>query len=312
MKNKTTFSEQVKYEITTLQYDDNCLKALLSSFIQNRRTVVITHNELVWRLNSQFPFIIEFIAKSLKSLYDVRIETHISNTATNINGETNYIEIIGNFDLIERDLMLSSLDPVELVSNLDSKKAYIAGAFLVGGSVNSLGAKYYHLEIRSDNYKYLQFLQNMLIAFKIFPVLTKHTKKQFILYLKKADQISDFLKLINATNCMFAFEDHKISKDMNSNITRLNNLDVSNINKSTVTGYKQVNWINAIKDSTIYKKQSRKFKCFCELRLANQESSLSELVELMLTNYRIKTTKPGLNHLARKLEKLFKENGEKK
>lgn len=308
MKDKITFSEQVKKEITTLSYDTNSLKALLSSFIVNRRTVVLTQNELVWRLNSQFPFIIEFVANSLKNLYDVQINTHISNNATNINGETNYIEITGNFDFIERDLFLNDPNPTQIVDAIEAKKAYIAGAFLVGGSVSSLDAKYYHLEIRSDNYKYLQFLQNMLIAFNIFPVLTKHTKKQLILYLKKADQISDFLKLIQATNCMFAFEEHKISRDMNSNITRWNNLDVSNINKSSITGVKQVKWINAIKDKDVYKKQSNKFKAFCELRLINQESSLQELVSLMKKQYKITITKPGLNHLARKLEKLFKEN----
>ena len=303
---KETFSEKVKQEICSLIFEDHCLKALLSSFITNRLTLVTKNKQWTWRLTSQFPFIIKFIAKAFKELYDVKIETSLSQSATNINGETNYIDVIGNFDQIESDLCLNGKGSrEELCKMLCCKRAYVAGAFLAGGSINSLDAKYYHLEIRSDDWEYLFFQQKMLVSFGLYPVLSKHSKKQFILYLKKVNQISDFLKLIGAGNCMLQFEDRKIAKDANMSVTRWNNLDISNINKSTVSGVKQVKQIKKIKKLTIYKKQSDKFKSFCELRLSHPSSSLSELVKLMKSTYNIKTTKPGLNHLARKLDRLY-------
>lgn len=305
---KETFSERVKKEICSLLFEDHCLKALLSSFITNRLTMTSKNGKWIWRLTSQFPFIIEFIANAFKNLYDVKITTNLSKTATNINGETNYIDIEGNFDQIQHDLCLNGQGNInELTSLQCCKRAYIAGAFLAGGSINSLDAKYYHLEIRSDDWEYLFFQQKMLISFGIYPVLTKHSKKQFILYLKKVNQISDFLKLIGAGNCMLAFEDRKITKDANMSVTRWNNLDISNINKSTVSGVKQVKQIKKLQAKSIYKKQPTKFKAFCELRLANPSSSLSELVRLMKSKYNINTTRPGLNHLVRKLDKLNKE-----
>ncbi|MCQ3908378.1 MAG: hypothetical protein MJ200_02230 [Mycoplasmoidaceae bacterium] len=42
---KQTFSEQVKREICSLIFEDHCLKALLSSFITNKLTVVLKANE---------------------------------------------------------------------------------------------------------------------------------------------------------------------------------------------------------------------------------------------------------------------------
>ncbi len=301
---KTTFSERVKREICGLMFDDHCLKALLSSFITNRLTIDIRSNR--WILTSQFPFIIEFIATAFKNLYNVQVTTHIAQNASNINGQTNVVEISGNFDQISTDLSWNSSDKSELCKLDCCKRAYIAGAFLAGGSINSLDAKYYHLEIRSSDWEYLFFMQKMLISFGIYPVLTKHSKKQFILYLKKVNQISDFLKLISAGNCMLEFEDHKITKDANMSVTRWNNLDISNINKSTVTGVKQIKQIQFLKKLAIYNKQSKKFKTFCELRLANPSTSLKEMVTLM-QEHNIETTKPGLNHLVRKLNKLYNQ-----
>ena len=148
---KQTFSEQVKKEICGLIFEDHCLKTLLSSFITSRLTIVLKSNQYKWRLTSQFPFIIEFIAQAFKTLYDVRIVTKINNKATNINGETNYLEVEGNFDQITQDLYLNTFQRDELCKLECCKRAYVAGAFLAGGSINSLDSKYYHLEIRSSD-----------------------------------------------------------------------------------------------------------------------------------------------------------------
>lgn len=305
---KQTFSELVKREICSLSFEDHCLKALLSSFIANKLTIVLKDNEFIWRLTNQFPFIINFINDSFKNLYNVKTVVKVNKDATNINGQTNYVEIYGNFDQIKNDLFFDIPWDKNKVCAFDCcKRAYVAGAFLAGGSINSLDSKSYHLEIRSNDWEYLFFQQKMLISFGICPVLTRHSKKQYILYLKKVNQISDFLKLIGAGNCMLAFEDKKISRDASMSMTRWNNLDISNIRKSTESGVTQIKLIKKIMQMPVWETQSEKFKKFCELRLLHPSSSLNELVFLMKQKYNISATKPGLNHLARKLNKLIKE-----
>lgn len=45
IKNKTTFSKEVKKEITSLRFEDHCMKALLSSFISNKLTIVLKNRQ---------------------------------------------------------------------------------------------------------------------------------------------------------------------------------------------------------------------------------------------------------------------------
>lgn len=306
IRKQETFSEKVKKEIVSSIFEDHCLKAILSSFLSNRLTIVIKNSQYSWRVTSQFPFIIDFMEKAFKNLYsDVQITKVINDSATNINGQTNYIDIVGNFDLMKNELCFENDKSKDILcANECCQRAYIAGAFLACGSVSSLNSKSYHLEIRSGNYLYLCYLQALLATFGINAVLTKHSTKLFFLYIKKADQISDFLKLINAGSCMLEFEDNKISKDFNMQITRLNNLDISNINKSSSLGSRQVKEINELKKKPIWLKQSIKFRLFCQARLDNPSSSLAELVQIMNKKYKVKVTKSALNHFGRKLDKI--------
>jgi len=309
IRKQETFSEKVKKEIVSSIFEDHCLKAILSSFLSNRLTIVLKNNQYSWRVSSQFPFIVDFMEKAFKNLYpDIQINKTINESASNINGQTNYIDIVGNFDLIKNELCFENDKSKEnLCKNECCQRAYIAGAFLACGSVNSLNAKSYHLEIRSNNYLYLCYLQALLATFGINAVLTKHSTKLFFLYIKKVDQISDFLKLINAGSCMLEFEDNKISKDFNMQITRLNNLDISNINKSSVLGSKQVKQIEQLMKTPAWLKQSIKFRLFCKARLNNPSSSLNELTQIMNKKYKIKITKSALNHFGRKLNKISGE-----
>ena len=308
-KYQPTFSWQIKNEITKLIWPTHCLKALLSSFITNKLIIVLKNNANVWRLSSQFPFILEFICNSLLSLYDCKIfKNNLANTS-NVNGLINYIDIKANFDQIRCDLLLDQ-QPNQFLKMLCCKKAYIAGSFLACGSISSLNSHYYHLELRSNNYKYLLFIQKILLSFHIYPVLSKHSSRQYILYIKKSEQISDFLKLIGSVKSMMLFEDHKITKDFNMNVTRLSNLDISNINKATQAGVKQTKQIKKIMSSSMYKSQNRSFKCFCQLRLDNPANTLKELSILMYSKYNIKITKSGLNHLIRKINSIYNKESE--
>lgn len=189
------------------------------------------------------------------------------------------------------------------------KRAYVAGAFLSGGSISDLSQKkyWYHLEIRSENYKYLLFIQSILVKnFNLYVVLYRRNL-QYILYIKKASQISDFLKLVNATECLLKFEDLKISRDFNMQITRLNNLDISNIKKTTISSQKQIAKINKIKKTPSYKRQNHNFKLYCQLRLEHPGASLQEIKKILAKKYKINIARTSLQHYVNKINKIYKE-----
>ena len=132
-----------------------------------------------------------------------------------------------------------------------------------------------------------------------------------VLYIKKANDISDFLKIVGATNSMQKLEDVIISRDFNNHIHRLNNLDISNMTKTVNSANEQVKMINAIKNSKEYNEQKNKFKFFCELRLTNPTSSLQELSELYFEKYNIKISRTGINHHIIKLKQIYRNLLEK-
>ena len=128
-----------------------------------------------------------------------------------------------------------------------------------------------------------------------------------MLYLKRSTEVSDFLKHINAIENMSLLEDTIISRDFNNQLHRLNNLDISNISKSTKACDTQIEMIKLIISSKIYKKQKDKFKNFCKLRLEYPTSSITELSDIYKKVYNAKITRSGINHFVIKLKKIYKE-----
>lgn len=297
-----TFSEKIKQELTQNKYSNQAQKAILYSFLVNALTIKLNESGVTWQIKSQFNFIVRFISNIFSDLFDVDKKIMYSNIKS-INNKRDYIlSINGNFDQIINDLGIYQ-KPVDVIKTDAQMKGVLVGAFLSGGSVSSVNDRRYHLELRSNNISYLLFIQTILKKFNISIALLQR-RKSYFLYIKKSYDISDFLKLIGANNCMLEFEDQKISRDLFTQIHRLNNLDISNIKKSSAAGAKQIEKINQILNTNVFAKQSNKFKIFCQIRLKNPDASLTEISKIFLKDYNIKIQRTSINHLVNKLMKL--------
>lgn len=299
MRVKQTFSEKLKQELTQAEYSNEAQKAILLAFLVNNLTIKLTSKGQTWQIKSQFSFIVRFIDKIFSELFPIKKQIMFSNIHK-INNRRDYIlSINGNFDQIINDLGMNK-KPIEVIKSQNQKRGFLVGAFLSGGSISSISDKKYHLEIRSSNIAYLLFIQTIMQTFDISIALLQR-RKGYILYIKKSYDISDFLKLIGANNCMLEFEDQKISRDMFVQIHRLNNLDISNIKKSTKAGNEQVKRIKEIQNTSFYLNQNNKFKIFCEIRLKNPNASLSDIAQIFWNEYQIKITRTSVNHYVNKL-----------
>ncbi len=297
-----TFSEKIKQELTQNKYSNQAQKAILYSFLVNSLTIKLNEKGVTWEVKSQFNFIVRFISNIFSELFDVNKKIMYSNIK-HLNNKRDYLlSINGNFDQIVNDLGIYA-KPIDVIKTDAQMKGVLVGAFLSGGSVSSVNNRRYHLELRSNNISYLLFIQTILNKFNISIALLQR-RKSYILYIKKSYDISDFLKLIGANNCMLEFEDQKISRDLYTQIHRLNNLDISNIKKSSAAGNKQIQKINQIIDTDVFKKQSNKFKIFCQIRLKNPDASLNEISKIFLNDYNIKIQRTSVNHLVNKLMNL--------
>ena len=66
------------------------------------------------------------------------------------------------------------------------------------------------------------------------------------MYLKKSEQIGDFLKFIGALNSVFYFENQRIMRDYNNSINRVINCDIANEEKMMRSAQKQLDDIEYI------------------------------------------------------------------
>jgi DNA-binding protein WhiA len=194
--------------------------------------------------------------------------------------------------------------PKHVLGNDTNQRAYLIGAFLSGGSISSIDKSIYHLEIRSNKINYLRLVQKILNQFQISITLLKR-KDNYVIYIKKAIDVSDFLKIIGANHSMYELEDKIIARDYYTNMQRLNNLDIANLHKSLTAGNEQVKMIKEIRHTDEFKQSSDKFKFYCSIRLQNPEASLSEMVKIFKTKYQIQITRTGINHYAMKIRNIF-------
>ena len=189
----------------------------------------------------------------------------------------------------------------------NQKCAFLVGAFLSGGSVNSPQSSNYHFEICSQNQDLIFSIEKIFNFFNI-KSFTIDRKNKHVLYIKKSENISDTLKIMGASSSMFEFEEKRIYRDYSNQMSRLNNLDISNLKKTVIASNEQVKQINYLKDHNLYYLLKEKEKMFCDLRLENEDASLLDMVDLFKFKYGVEVTRTGINHFVRKIKKIYNDN----
>src|SRR5690625_3587320 len=121
----------------------------------------------------------------------------------------------------------------------------------------------------------------------------------YIVYLKEAEKITEFLGIIGANNALFKFEDVRIVRDMRNSVNRIVNCETANLNKTISASVRQIESIKLIKNSVGLDDLPEKLKEIAEIRLQYPEVTLKELGELLPTG---KLSKSGVNHRLKKIE----------
>lgn len=301
-----TFSQQVKEEICRNEYSFFEKKAILSSFLKNIVSINISNNKIDWEIKSKTPLTIRFITQLLIEIFNIKKDLFISEKKTNKQIRTYKLEFTGDFSKIEKELMIFD-DPSPIINSHETKAAFIAGLFLCGGSINNPLSSNYHFEVKIHNFDLFSIAKKIFNFFKIKFSFIKR-KNNYILYVKKSESISDILKIMHANDSMFEYEEKRIYRDYSNQMSRLNNLDISNLKKTAIASHEQVIYIKFLKEKNLYDYLSDKEKKYCELRLKYPEASLNDLSELFKMEHAISISRTGINHFVRKIKKIYEEN----
>ena len=301
-----SFSLDIKNEVARLEVSKEEKISELSAIVRN--SAIIEDREIIIYIENNA--VARRIFKLFKNVYD--INPVITVRKKYFNNGYSYIltirnrvkEILDDLSIIKDNKYLNI--PLEYItSDDDLLRAYLRGLFLVTGSINDPKTSRYHLEFLVDDLEYAKYIDKILNDMELNSKIITREKK-YMIYIKDAEKISDFLRIIKAYSGVMYYEDIRIYRDHKNMTNRLNNCEQANMDKIFFTANNQLKDIEKLKEYEIIELIDDKLKEVIVYREKYPEASLSELSDIM-SNDGIKITKSGLNHRFRKIKEILEK-----
>ena len=300
-----SFTASVKDEVSKLECTETEKISELSAIVQNSDYTsfikIVTENNSVARL----------IYSLFKDLFNVHSRVSVKK-GYNYNKKMLYtLEVKNKVDDISKALGIGINSPEKFIyADEDLLQAYLKGVFLMKASVNDPKTSRYHLEFNFDNLEYALFIQKCLNYFKLnSKVLSR--EHRYVVYIKEAEKIGDFLRIIGAVKAVLYYEDIRIYRDHKNMTNRLNNCEQANVDKIIEAALEQVKDIEFLKEKDVYDLLSDKEKEVSFYRVKYPEASLIELSEIISVETGNKITKSGVYHRLNKIRQLALKMKEK-
>jgi cell division protein WhiA len=292
-----SFTSVVKNEISKIELFQTEKYAELAALIANNsegkeNIRIVTENASVAR---RFFSII-------KDLYHVSPKITVRKGSNFTKNFLYIVEMNPKTSQMIMELIENKLFPKEyIIDDIDSKRAYLRGVFIAAGSINDPKTSRYHLEFLFDDKKYAEFILELLNLFELNSKYLLRDNKHMI-YVKEAEKISDFLRIINATQSLLYFEDIRIYRDHKNMTNRLNNCEQANVDKIIISSNTQLKDIEIIEAIGGLDLLDDKVKEAAVYRKKYPEASLIELSEIISLETGNIITKSGLYHRFNKIK----------
>lgn len=298
-----SYAADVKKELTVLEVHREHARAELAALIRMNGAVSFVQKQLVLNVQTENAAIARRIYSLLRDHYQVKSELLVrkkmklkKNNMYIVRLKQDALEVLSDLEIMDGLMFTSHISPL-IMGNDQKMRSYLRGAFLAGGSVNNPETSRYHLEIYSVYEEHSLDLCEMLNYFGLNGRVLER-RNGYIVYLKGAEKIADFLTLIGATGSMLRFEDVRIVRDMRNSVNRLVNCETANLNKTIDAATKQIQNIEMIEATVGLESLPTKLQEIAELRLEHPDISLKELGEMLPSG---PISKSGINHRVRKI-----------
>lgn len=301
-----SYTTKIKEEISNTKNTKSEIIAELSGYIRNN--AIIQNNNI--KLTSENLFLINRIKDQFKQLFDIELEDKIIGN-TNFSKkdlhqiiiDKEYKNICTTLGILDDKGIYLKTVPEYIVGANEEIRSYIKGAFFAGGSINDPKTSRYHMEILISEPEEAVFIQKILNIFDLNAKILSRSKG-YMIYIKEAEKISDFIKILGANNAVMYYENVRIYRDQKNKTNRLNNCEQANMDKIFETANEQLKQIKIIEENDGIVLLDDKTKETLEYRKKYPEASLKELAEIISIETGKKITKSGLNHRMRKIKEL--------
>lgn len=314
MEEIISFTNEIKNEITAnINLDTEMKRSLLAAFIRVNGTIKFKNKNEYLILRTENAKVAKFIYSLIKDLYEDVVVSFSFRKTMKFYKATEYLVNIINggttiFSSLDINLLESKINQ-ELINKEDKIRGFLMGLFLACGSCNSPKTSNYHFEFYVSDENLAKNILKIINKIKSSQFDFKLTKRRnnFVIYLKKSDQISNFLAFLDASTCCIKFEDVRVSRDYSNINNRLIICDQYNYKKIIDKANVQIEQIKLIdKHLGIDNIINEKVQLLCKLRLKDPEASYADLSSMMSEELNIPVSKSNIGHLFRKIENMAK------
>ena len=215
-----SFTYDIKTELCNYSYSSSEQFAELCAYIRNNVKIYDDYFELT----TENMNVAKRIYNLLKNMYGISLNIEEFKNASFNRTYLYRIVVKSKKDDILRSLCViddeyNRLDnPKSFVfDSEEEKKAYIKGVFLAKGSINDPKTSMYHMEMVLD-YKFESVLVQRILNEYDFNSKILMRDNKYMVYIKEAEKISDFLKLIGASKAVMYYENIRVLHEQ-KNIT---------------------------------------------------------------------------------------------
>ena len=301
-----SYTVTIKEDISKFKSTKSEMFAELSGFIRNNATFI----DGSLSLTTEYTDTLERIKTFIKTLYNVDVDITVIDNLNfskkdlySITFEQHQEKILKALAYLDDNNEFIKVPPTYIVGGNEEIRAYLRGVFFSSGSVNDPKTSRYHMELLISNPDEAVFIQRMLNIFELNAKILNR-EKGYMIYIKEAEKISDYLKILGANKAVMYNEDVRVYRDQKNKTNRLNNCEQANMDRIFETANIQLEQIKIIEENDGVMLLDDKTKEALEYRKKYPEASLKELAEIISLETSKSITKSGLNHRMRKIKDL--------
>lgn len=301
-----SFTSNIKNEISSIEYGESEKMAELSAILN----IGVKIYEDKFEIYTENISVARRIYLLIKEIYHVEIDMDTGYNSLRGN-KLVLLSVHDKTDLILSDLCIQKnneriyVPDNYLVDEEHDKQAYLRGVFMICGSINDPKTSRYHLEFVISNEDTANYVNNLLNEFYFNSKVIKRDKN-YMVYIKESEKISNFIKLLNARTSLFYYEDIRIYRDHKNMTNRLNNCEQANVDKMIQASSEQLELIRKLRETRDFDLLEQGIKDICIYKEKYPESSMAELAEIISTETERPITKSGINHRFRKIKEMVK------
>lgn len=309
-----SFASEMKNELTRIEVDECCMKSELSALIKMNGAVSFFDGQWVINVQTENAAIARRIFTLIKKTYKIEIDLLVRRKMK-LKKNNVYIcrikkeskDVLEDLQIFSGGVLTNTISD-EIKSKECCRRSYLRGAFLAGGSVNNPETSAYHLEIGSLYEDHASALTDLMNGYGLNAKYIDR-KRGYIIYLKEAEKIADFLSLIGGYQALLKFEDIRIVRDMRNSVNRLVNCETANLNKTINAAMRQVENIKFIDKEIGIDGLPERLREVARIRVEHQDMTLKEIGEAVSAG---EISKSGINHRLRKIDEIAEKlrNGE--